>query len=167
VFINGLCYAVATSKYIPFVDDIKIYRAIKYPEGCNLLQCDIISKQGWCTANRMKLNISKTKVIYFLRKTNLVIYDYKLCQSSIIRTDSIKDLGIFTDTKLHIHNHVNHIFSHCIKLPVLVRSITFTLSSLECLHRLHITLARSKPEYASIIWNSITYTDANKLDRIQ
>jgi hypothetical protein len=41
------------------------------------------SIEVWCTANCMKLNISKTKVTSFSRKTNVLIYDYKLCQPSI------------------------------------------------------------------------------------
>jgi hypothetical protein len=109
----------------------------------------------------MKLNISKTKVISFSRKTNVPIYDYKLCQSPITRTDSIKDLGVFIDVKLHFHDHVNYVFSRCIKLLGLARSITFNFSSLECMLR----LIRSKLEYASVVWNSITSTDANKLER--
>jgi hypothetical protein len=32
---------------------------------------------------------------------------------------------------------------------------------------LYITLVTSKLEYASVVWNSITSTDANKLERIQ
>jgi hypothetical protein len=115
----------------------------------------------------MKLNISKTKVISFSRKTNILIYDYKLCQSSITRIDSIKHLGVFTDVKLHFHDHVNYIFSHCIKLLGLVRSIAFNFSSPECMPRLYITLVRSKLEHASFVWNSITPTDASKLERIQ
>jgi hypothetical protein len=99
----------------------------------------------------MKRNISKTKIITFSRKTKILIYDYKLCQSSLTRTDSIKDLGIFLDSKLQFHDHINHVFSHCIKLLGLARSISFTFSSLDCMHKLYIALIRSKLEYASVV----------------
>jgi hypothetical protein len=115
----------------------------------------------------MKLNITKTIVISFSRKTNVLKYDYKLCQSSITRTDSIKDLGVYNDAKLHFHGHVNHICSDCIKLLALIRSITLHFSSPECMLRLYMTLVRSKIECASVVWNSITSTDANKLEHIQ
>jgi hypothetical protein len=38
---------------------------------------------------------------------------------------------------------------------------------IECLYVLYFTLVRSKLEYASVVVNSITSTDANKLERIQ
>jgi hypothetical protein len=107
----------------------------------------------WCIANCMKVNISKTKVISFSTKTNVLFYDYKLCHSSITRTDFIKDLGVFIDAKLNFHDHVNYIFTQCIKLLGLVRSITFNFSSVECMLRLYTTLVRSKLEYASVVWN--------------
>jgi hypothetical protein len=149
------------------IHHIKIYRAVKSAQDCNLLQSDINSIQGWCIANCMKPNISKTNVISFSRKTNVLIYDYKLCQNTITQTVSVKYLGVFLDAKFHFHNHVNYIFSHCIKLLGLVRSITFNFSTVECMLRLYTTLVRSKPEYASVVWNSITSTVANKLERIQ
>jgi hypothetical protein len=79
----------------------------------------------------MKFRISKTKVISFSRKANALIYDNTFCQPPITRTDSIKDLGIFTGTKLHFYNHINYIFSRCIYLLGLARTISFTFSCLE------------------------------------
>ncbi|PNF27531.1 hypothetical protein B7P43_G02896 [Cryptotermes secundus] len=115
----------------------------------------------------MKLNIAKTRVVSYTRKTNFLSYEYQLCHAIITRTSSIKDLGVFFDSKLHFHTHVNYIFSECIQILGLIRSIIYRFSSLECLYVLYFTLVRCKLEYASVVWNSITSTDANKLERIQ
>jgi hypothetical protein len=168
VYINDLCDSIKHSRYLLFADDIKIYRAISSPEDCNLLQSDIDSIRDWCAANFMKLNIDKTKVITFSRKTNNFIYRYKLSNhSNITRAYSVKDLGVCLDSKLFFHDHIHFVFSQCIKLLGLIRSATFNYSTLECMFVLYLTLVRSKVEYASVVWNSITSTDANKLERIQ
>jgi hypothetical protein len=121
----------------------------------------------WCAANSMRLNINKTRVMSYSRKTNVLSYEYQLCHTAIARTSSIKDLGVFIDSKLYFHNHVDSIFSECIKLLGLIRSITFRFASLDCLYALYFTLVRSKLEHSSVVWNSITSTDAKKLERIQ
>ncbi|PNF36354.1 hypothetical protein B7P43_G00527 [Cryptotermes secundus] len=64
----------------------------------------------------MKLNIAKTRVVSYTRKTDFLSYDYQLCHAIITRISSIKDLGVFFDSKLHFHTHVNYIFSEWIKL---------------------------------------------------
>jgi hypothetical protein len=53
------------------------------------------------------------------------------------------------------------------KLLVLIRTITFSFSTLYSLLMLYTLLVRPKLEYASVAWNSITNTDSNKLERIQ
>jgi hypothetical protein len=40
VYINDLCNAIKFSNYPLFVDDIKIFQALKSPEDCSLLQMD-------------------------------------------------------------------------------------------------------------------------------
>jgi hypothetical protein len=125
IFMNDLCDVINYSSYLLFADVIKIFRVIKSPNDCNRLQSNIDFVQGWCTANFMKLNISKTRVISTSRKTNTFIYDYKFCQSSVTRTDSIKGLGVFIDSNLRFHNHVDYLFSECIKLLGLVRTFTY------------------------------------------
>jgi hypothetical protein len=58
----------------------------------------------------MNLNISKTRAITFSRKTNTLLLRYELGDSNITRTDYIKDLGVFIDSKLYFHSHVDYIF---------------------------------------------------------
>jgi hypothetical protein len=132
-----LCNAINNSRYYLFAD-IKIFHTIKSPYDCSLLQSDIDSVIGCCTANFIKLNVSNSRVIYFCRKTNTLIFHSKLCHSSITHTDSIKDLDVFIDSKLHFHNHVDYIFSQCIKLLGLVQTITLPLFSLGSLYICYI-----------------------------
>jgi hypothetical protein len=94
-------------------------------------------------------------------------YAYELCHATITRTNTIKDLGVFFDLVLHVRSHVHYVFSECIKLLGLFRSITYRFSSLKCLYVLYFILVRSKLEFASVVGNSITSSDANKLERIQ
>jgi hypothetical protein len=49
----------------------------------------------------------------------------------------------------------------------LFQYITSSFSTLDSRLVLHNTLFRTKLEYASVIWNSITSTDSSKLERIE
>jgi hypothetical protein len=168
IFLMDFCYG-DYSRCFPFDDNIKINRDIKYPEEWDLVQSDISSVEGWCTASYGKFIISRTKCIYFSRRRNILIYtcNYKLCQSSITRIDSIKDLRLFLHSKLHFHNHVNYKFFKLIMLLGLLLSATFSLPSLDYIYLLYFTLVKSKLSNASSIWNSITSADNNNQERVQ
>jgi hypothetical protein len=115
----------------------------------------------------MRLNSNKTRVVSYSRKTNILSYDYRLCHSVITCTTSIKDLGVFFDSKLYFHNHVDFLFSERVKLLGLIHSITFSFSSLDCLFVLYFVLVRPRLQYASVVWNSIMSSDSKQLERIQ
>jgi hypothetical protein len=115
----------------------------------------------------MKLNVGKTRVTGFTRKTNVLYYNYKICDSSVTRTDTIKDLGVLLDSKLHFHARVDYIFSNSIKTLGLIRTVTYSFSTLDRLLILYLIPVRPKLEYASAVWNSIAATDAKKLERTQ
>jgi hypothetical protein len=168
LFINDLFSSVQYCKLLIFADYVKIFHVSNLKHDSLLLQSDINSVSDWCIANSMRLNTAKTHVVSYTRKTIFFFtYDYQLCRATITRTSSIKDQGVFYDSKLHFHNHVDYVFSECIKLLGLIRSITYSLSSLESLYVLYFTLVSSRLQYASVVWNSIISTDANELERIQ
>jgi hypothetical protein len=43
------------------------------------VQLDTDSIRGRCTANHMNSNVSKTRVISFTKKTNVISFQYKIC----------------------------------------------------------------------------------------
>jgi hypothetical protein len=81
-----------------------------------------------------------------------------------IRTLS-KTLG-YKLIKLHFHTHRPHFLPDC-KDAGLNTNFNLFLIYLDSLLIMHLTLIRHKLEYASIVWNSVVYTDARKLEHIQ
>jgi hypothetical protein len=92
----------------------------------------------------MKLNSSKTRVTTFTRKTNFLHYTrtYKLWDSSITHTDTIKDLGVRFDSKLHCHACIDCMFSQSIRMLGLIRTINYSFSTLVSLLTLYLTFSR-------------------------
>jgi hypothetical protein len=72
VFVTDLCNVIKHSRHLLFADEIKIYCTVSCETDCTLLQSDIGSVCGWCTANCMKLKYDKIKVPTFTRKTNAI-----------------------------------------------------------------------------------------------
>jgi hypothetical protein len=166
IFINDICDSIYNSQCLLSADNLKIYRSISDVDDCKPLQHDIDSVQNWFLNNGMKLNLSKTT---FTCKTNSICFNYKLCNNPVERYQCVKDLGDLLDCKLYFHQHINYIFSQGLKMLGLIRYITSSFFSLDSLLVLYSTLVRSKIEYASVVWNSITIiiTDFAKLERIQ
>jgi hypothetical protein len=155
------------SEFLLFADDIKIFCVMRSAEDCKLLQPNIGYVQRWCIENYMKINIFKTNINSFTRKTNSGHFNYFGGDLLIIWTDCIKDLGIMLDSKLHFHCHIAHLHSWALKLLWLIRFITYNFSSLDGLKVLYITLIHSKLEYTSVCKNNLTLANSNKLENIQ
>jgi hypothetical protein len=114
----------------------------------------------------MKINtsIGKTTIISLSRKTNSILFNYKLCNNLVTCSQCVKDLGVLLDCKLYFHQHGDYILSQGLKMLGLIRYITSSFTTLESLLVLYSSLVRSKLEYASVDWNS---TDSAKLERIK
>jgi hypothetical protein len=109
IFINDMCDFINNSQCLLFADDLKIYRSISDIDHCKLLQHDIDSLLNWCFDNGIKLNLSKTTIISFTRKTNSIYFNYNLCNNLVARSQCVKDLGVLLGCKLYFHQHINYI----------------------------------------------------------
>jgi hypothetical protein len=115
----------------------------------------------------MKISTLKTNIIFFVRKTNSIHFNYYVDNLLIVQADCVKDLGVMLDSKLHFHRHIDYLYSRALELLGLIRFITYNFSSLDCLQVLYTALVRSNLEYASVAWNYLTLADSNKLENIQ
>ena len=68
LFINDLYNVIKRCKYMLFADDLTTFHAILAVDNCILLQSDTENIPYLCTANRMKLNSSRTRFTAYIRK---------------------------------------------------------------------------------------------------
>jgi hypothetical protein len=115
----------------------------------------------------MELNIQKTKIISFTRKTSSIHFKYFVKYVLMLRSECIKDLGIMLCSKLYFICHVDFVYSQTLKILGLIHFITYNFFSLGSLVVLYIALIRSNLECASVVWNNLTTTDSNRTANIQ
>jgi hypothetical protein len=76
---NDLCNVINYSKCLIFAEGIRIVHLIHSLNDCTLMQPDLHCIQGWYAAKIIKLNIDRTRVITFTRKTDpLKLYDFSM-----------------------------------------------------------------------------------------
>jgi hypothetical protein len=116
-----------------------------------------------------RVNIGKTNITSFMRKTVEFHFNYKLSNNRILRSQCVKDLGVLLDAKLYFHHHIDYrpMSSQLIKMLGLIRYITSTFFIPHNLTALYTTLVWPKLEYVSVAWNSITSIDSSKLEMAQ
>jgi hypothetical protein len=98
-----------------------------------LQQHDINSVHSWCLVNGMKINLDKTTIISFSRKTNSIYFNYKLCNNLVTCCQCVKALSVLLDCKLYFHQHIDCILSQGLKMLGLIRYITSSFSTPEAL----------------------------------
>jgi hypothetical protein len=103
----------------------------------------------------------------FTHKTNSVHFNYYVSNAFILRSNTIKDLGVMLGSKLYFHSHVDFVYAQALRTLGLICYITCNFSSLASLLILNNALIRSKLGYDCVIWNNFTFTDSNKIENIQ
>jgi hypothetical protein len=126
IFISDLSLEINDSKFLLFADDWNIHRRIQSVEDCKSVQADVDWLQSRSGENCVELYNQKNKLPFFTPKTNSIHLNYNIRNVLILRSDSIKNLGIILDTNLHFHGHFNFIRSQAQIALGFIRCITYT-----------------------------------------
>jgi hypothetical protein len=79
----------------------------------------------WCY-----LNIGKTTIILFIRRTIDIHFNYDVCPNLILRSQYVKDLGVALDCMLYFHPKIDCVSYQGLKMLCLILYITFHVSDI-------------------------------------
>jgi len=114
IFINDLPQSSPLFKYILFADDSTLSTCFKEDElenATHAINIELSNVYRWLNANKININVDKTKYILFSYKKTLVMPPIYIGDSQITETSCTKFLGLFLDQHLTFKNHANHVNS--------------------------------------------------------
>ena len=117
IFINDLPDNIRSSVRL-FADDCVLYRNIKTPTDCQILQDDLNSLGQWETDWQMKFNVAKCHSMRVTRHlpSNQIQFNYSLHQQTLEQVESAKYLGITITDNLEWGQHVSEFFLKQLRL---------------------------------------------------
>ena len=126
-----------------------------------------MNNNGWFKANKLSLNVDKTKYTSFHKlnqrdKIPLKLPNLNLNNSIIKRESAIKFLGIIIDENLTWTNHISTIENKISKNIGILYKAKFLLNQ-TCLKHIYFAFIHSYLNYVNIAWAS---TSTNKLKKL-
>lgn len=168
VFINDLPRVVSKqASILLFADDIKLFRRVQSRECCISLQTDVDAVCAWLDENSLSVNSKKTKLVSFTRKTAPVLFKYTANGVVIMRQSSVVDLGITLDADLRFRSCVSDLVAAADRAFGAIVWAARNFSNPSTVLLLYRALVRSRLEYGSVVWGSLTATDQKRIEAVQ
>ncbi|CAG9138363.1 unnamed protein product [Plutella xylostella] len=171
LFYNVYLYDIYTcflhSKFLMYADDTKIFLDIKTEANCHNLQADLNRLSIYYETNRIKVNVDKCQTISFSRKRAPIKFPYSLQNTIIDKTDLVRDLGVYFDSKLLMDQHIDIITDKAYKNLGFVIRACKPFKDIDSIKMVYNAYVRSILEYASCIWTPQYITYDHQIERIQ
>ena len=150
-----------------FADDTRVSNKIKTENDKKIMQEDLNTIYKWAQENSMKFNSNKFEQLNYGEVNDVTAVPYKnSANEDIISGNTVKDLGILTNSNLNFKEHIDNIVtSSRIKNGIILR--TFITRDAEIMTKLFNIYVRSRLEYCCSVWSPTAQGEINEIERIQ
>ena len=172
LYVNDLCNASNVLNPIMFADDTNLFVSAKdIKQLFQTMTKELITIQNWFNANKLSLNVSKTKYSFFhslfsADNIPLRLPELKIGNTVIKREENMKFLGVLLDENLTWRPHIKCIESKISKNLGILYKARYLLNS-ACTKQLYFSFIHSYLNYGNIAWGSTNKTKLNVILRRQ
>ena len=169
IFINDIAKLPLKGKLLIYADDV----CVKYEDSIvtnimKSMESDLRMLNEWFTANKLSLNIKKTKFMFISPKhiKNNNITPPKLNENFIERVTEYKYLGLIIDSDLKWTPHINYIKSKILPIIGILKRLKHILP-LSIKKQIYYSLIQSHINYLIAIWGSAAKTHLHCIKVLQ
>ena len=168
LYVNDMHRSSNKLSFLHFADDTTIFKS-----GNNLIQlCQEINVElenvsKWLVANRLSLNVNKTKFMLFTHSpVDLDSVNIKINNSNIALVQNIKFLGINIDSRLNFNHHINLLSKKLSSVIGVSRKLS-TFVPQHILKTLYFSLFYPHLIYGVQVWGGCGVSNRLKISKLQ
>ena len=170
LYIKDMVEYLVESRINLYADDTALYYSANDIENVmNVLSREMMCVGEWLRANKLTLNISKTKFIIFgspHRLRNLPDIKLQLYGKEIERVDCMKYLGVLLDSSLSFEQHIDYLSDKASQKLGAIRKVRDLLDVSTTL-TLYKSLVLPHFDYCDTVYMTSSLKNLNKLQLIQ
>ena len=158
IYINDLPNCSVVFKMIMYADNTILYFDLNpgTPNFVNIINGELVKVSKWLSANRLSLNVSKTKVMFFHSVRKTVAYPkLYIDNKEIERIDSFLFLGLKINHNLNWNNHIRSISFKASKIAGILHKLKNEYPT-SILKSIYNTLILPHLNYCVLCWGSQT-----------
>ena len=153
-----------------FADDTCItYSAKKIKPLETVLNYELKIISDWLNANRLSLNVNKSKLIIFKTKRKIIDINnlsIKLNGFKLVPTNNVKYLGLYLDKNLSFDYHINQLSKKLSKSNGILAKLRH-YTSRQTLISIYYSIFYSHIIYGCPVWSLSTSNNLNLISTIQ
>ena len=170
LYVNSLPSILDTSSVYLYADDSAIAVSGTDTDAIvEQLKCELVKADIWLKDHKLSLNLSKTKLMFFGTNARLPKkgdINIEMNGIKIEHVDTYKYLGVTLDSRLTFSHHTEMVRRKAFpKIRTLGRIRSFV--SQDTIIYLYKSLVLSQIEYADIVYDGLSQTDRDFLQKVQ